>query len=140
MPSGHPCESPKISEGLHRTGGNVPTSVSATPVSSFVPRHEDVQKDESSKNNFRPATSWIKLNQSNSSANEDTTFIRSEESLKSRNSDVQTPLLLSGDKSTYEPTYFESPKLECSQDNSSPKMYSLEIQGGPGTGEHFFPN
>ena len=137
MHSGRPCEAPKISEGLHRTGGNIPTSVSATQVLTFVPRHEGAQKEESSKKNFRPATSWIKLNLSHSSVNEDATLIGKEEALKSLNFDVQTPQILSRDKSAYEPTCVEYPQLERSQDESSPQTYSLEIQGGPPS-EDFF--
>ena len=182
MHSGRLCEGQKISEGLHRTGGNIPTVVSITSMSTFVPLHEDAQKVESSKKNSRPATSWIKLNQSTTSITNDTTYIDNdvnqsttsitkdttyidndvnqsttsitkdttyidndvnqsttsinkdtisignEASLKSWNSDVQISRILSDGQSASENTYFESPKLECSQDKFSPKKYSLEIE------------
>ena len=137
MHSGRPCEGPKISEGLHRTGGNIPTSVRATQVSTFVPRHEGAQKEESSKKNFRPATSWIKPSLSDSSNNEHIALIDKEEALKSRNFDVQSPRTLSGDLSAYEAVHVAFPKLELSQDETSAIMYSLEIQAGP-VSEEFF--
>jgi len=135
MHSGRLCDDPKISEGLHRTGGNIPNTVSITPVWTFVPLHEDAQKIESSKKNSRPATSWIKLNHPNSSMNKESISIgnamnRSNSSIKKDPTfiDVQIPRIPSGGQSASENTSFEFPKLECSQDKFSPKKYSLEIQ------------
>ena len=68
------------------------------------------------------------VNQSTTSINKDTISIGNEASLKSWNSDVQISRILSDGQSASENTYFESPKLECSQDKFSPKKYSLEIE------------